>query len=148
MIENENSSERRIIEFDSEPFNFEKAGFASTEIKRILKSLKIDNEIIRRIGIASYELEINQVIHSLGGKMIYYIDKKKVVIKAKDIGPGIPDLEKALTEGFTTASEKVRSMGFGAGMGLPNTKRVSDEFKIESSLEGTTVYSTIYINGE
>lgn len=148
MIENENLSEKKIIEFDSEPFNFEKAGFASTEIKRILKSLKIDNGIIRRIGIASYELEINQVIHSLGGKMIYYIDAEKVVIKAKDVGPGIPDLEKALTEGFTTASEKVRSMGFGAGMGLPNTKRVSDEFKIESSPEGTTVYSTIYINGE
>lgn len=148
MIENENLSEKKIIEFDSEPFNFEKAGFASTEIKRILKSLKIDNGIIRRIGIASYELEINQVIHSLGGKMTYYIDKEKVVIEAKDVGPGIPDLEKALTEGFTTASEKVRSMGFGAGMGLPNTKRVSDEFKIESSPEGTTVYSTIYINGE
>ncbi len=146
MIEQDfEESKEKIIEFDSEPFNFEKAGFASTEIKRILKSLKIDSALIRRIGIASYELEINQVIHSLGGKMIYHVDNEKVVIEAVDIGPGIPDLEKALTEGFSTATEKVRSMGFGAGMGLPNTKRVSDDFKIESSSAGTKVTSIIYI---
>lgn len=137
-----------IIEFDSEPFNFEKAGFASTEIKKHLKSLKIDSSIIRRIGIASYELEINQVIHSLGGKMIYHIDDEKVIIEAVDIGPGIPEIQKALTEGFSTASEKVRSMGFGAGMGIPNTKRVSDEFTLESSTTGTRAVATIYFNGE
>ena len=133
----------RILEFRTEPFNFGIAGQASTEIKKILKSAGIDPSVTRRIGIASYELEINQVVHSEGGVMRYRISPDSLTIEAEDTGPGIPDVEKAMTEGFSTATEKVRSLGFGAGMGLPNTKRVSDEFFIESSAgSGTLVRAT------
>ena len=134
----------RVIEFRTEPFNFEIAGQASTEVKRILKAAGVDPAITRRIGIASYELEINQVIHSEGGVMRYVITPDSIVIEAADTGPGIPDVEKAMTEGFSTATDRVRSLGFGAGMGLPNTKRVSDEFSIESGAgRGTVVRAKI-----
>ena len=130
----------KIFIFKTEPFNFEKAGLASTEIKKQLKAMKIDPAITRRIGIASYELEINQVVHSEGGVMRYVLTPDKLIIEATDVGPGIPDIQKALTEGFFTATDKVRAFGFGAGMGLPNTKRVSDDFDITSSkADGTTV---------
>lgn len=130
----------RVIEFNTEPFNFETAGQASTDVKKILKGMGIEPALTRRIGIASYELEINQVVHSNGGIMRYYITPEKLTIEAIDNGPGIPDLEKALTEGFSTATERVRAFGFGAGMGLPNTKRVSDDFMIKSTISvGTTV---------
>lgn len=136
------NNDTRIIEFKTEPFNFETAGQASTEVKKILKSMSIDPALTRRIGIASYELEINQVVHSEGGIMRYFISPTELTIEAQDIGPGIPDLTKALTEGFSTATDRVRALGFGAGMGLPNTKRVSDNFDIESSIgKGTTVHA-------
>lgn len=138
----------RVIEFKTESFNFETAGQASTEVKKILKTMGIESSLTRRIGIASYELEINQVVHSLGGFMRYYIDPDKVIIEASDTGPGIEDVEKALTEGFSTATERVRSLGFGAGMGLPNTKRVSDDFDIKSSPKGTIVHAIFYFNKE
>lgn len=145
-VKNINREPNRVIEFKTEPFNFETAGQASTEIKKILKARGIEPAITRRIGIASYELEINQVVHSEGGIMRYYINPDKLVIEAIDAGPGIPDLEKALTEGFSTATERVRALGFGAGMGLPNTKRVSDDFNIVSEMgKGTTVHSIFNI---
>ncbi|MBN2619168.1 MAG: histidine kinase, partial [Spirochaetales bacterium] len=96
-------------------------------------------KFIRRVAVASYELEINQVVHSEGGTIKAIFDKDKITIIAKDRGPGIPDLDKALTEGFSTANDWIRSLGFGAGMGLPNSKRVSDDFLIESSPKGTKV---------
>jgi CBS domain-containing protein len=139
----------RIIEYKTEPFNFELAGQASTEIKKLLKATGVDQAITRRIGIASYELEINQVVHSEGGVMRYFITEEKLVIEAVDRGPGIPDLGKAMTEGFSTASDRVRALGFGAGMGLPNTKRVSDAFHIESTMGvGTTVRATFNLKGK
>ena len=126
-------------------FDFENAGKASTEIKKALKKRGVDRKIIRRIAVASYELEINQVVHSLGGRMSFVIDPDKVKIIAADSGPGIPKVEDALTEGYSTANDWIRSLGFGAGMGLPNIKRVSDEFSITSSTEeGTTVTSVIF----
>jgi len=134
-----NQKAERVIEFKTEPFNFEIAGQASTEIKKILKTAGVDPQVTRRIGIASYELEINQVVHSEGGVMRYFISPEKLIIEAADKGPGIPDIDKAMTEGFSTATERVRALGFGAGMGLPNTKRVSDEFHIESSAEKGTL---------
>ncbi len=138
----------RVMEFKTEPFNFETAGLASTEIKKTLRSMNVDPAIARRAGIASYELEINQVVHSSGGIMRYYITGDKLVIEAMDTGPGIPDIDKALTEGFSTATERVRSLGFGAGMGIPNTKRVSDGFTIESEMgKGTTVHATFDLKG-
>ncbi|HOC29630.1 MAG TPA: CBS domain-containing protein [Treponemataceae bacterium] len=143
----ENSGEQ-VIEFKTEPFNFEIAGQASTEIKKLLKSGGIDTAITRRVGIASYELEINQVVHSAGGIMRYILKADTLVIEAEDTGPGIPNLEKAMTEGFSTANERVRSLGFGAGMGLPNTKRVADEFYIDSAEgRGTLVRATFNLKG-
>ena len=130
-------------------YDFENAGKASTEIKKALKQRNIDRKIIRRIAVASYELEINQVVHSLGGRMTFKINPDSVMIEAADRGPGIENLEEALTEGYSTANDWIRSLGFGAGMGLPNIKRVSDEFNIESIPgKGTTVKTLIYTHPE
>jgi len=152
-LEKLNWSEERIPDkytelfFTTVRFDFELAGRASTEIKKTLKKRNIDPEIIRRVAIASYELEINQVVHSLGGTITCSIQPDKIIIVASDTGPGISDINLALQEGWSTADEWIRSLGFGAGMGLANTKRVSDEFYIDSSPDsGTTVHSVIYIN--
>jgi len=135
------------MEFTTAHYDMENAGRASTEIKKALKQRNFDPKVIRRVAIASYELEINQVIHSDGGNIRYSIQPGKVIIVASDTGPGIADVNEALLEGCSTANEYVRSLGFGAGMGLPNTKRVSDEFSIESATgKGTTVRSVIYLN--
>jgi anti-sigma regulatory factor (Ser/Thr protein kinase) len=133
--------------FTVSSLDFELAGRASTEIKKALKQRNIDPKIIRRIAIASYELEINLVVHSHGGTLNCSIQPDKVIIIAADTGPGIADVNLALQEGWSTATEYVRSLGFGAGMGLANTKRVSDEFTIDSAVGlGTTVRSVVYIN--
>ncbi len=138
----------RIIEFRTEPFNFDTAGKASTEIKKIMKNMGVPASLTRRIGIASYELEINQVVHSQGGVMRYYIRPDRLVIEAQDFGPGIPDVSKVLIEGYSTADERVRALGFGAGMGIPNTKRVSDEFDIASEVDkGTIVHAIFNLTG-
>jgi CBS domain-containing protein/anti-sigma regulatory factor (Ser/Thr protein kinase) len=148
------SSEKAIspyseMEFATRRFDFELAGSASTGIKKALKQRNYDPKVIRRIAIASYELEINQVVHSNGGVIRCSILPDKIVITAADTGPGISDVSKALEEGWSTASEYVRSLGFGAGMGLANTKRVSDEFSLESAPgSGTTVRSVVYVNSE
>jgi CBS domain-containing protein len=135
------------MDFTTVRHDFELAGRASTEIKKALKSRNIDPKIIRRIAIASDELEINQVVHPLGGTISGSIQPDKVTIEAVDTGPGIADINLVLQEGWSTADEWIRSLGFGAGMGLPNTKRVSDEFSIESTLGvGPTVCSVVFIN--
>ena len=135
------------MEFATAHFNFELAGKASTEIKKALKQRNFDPKLIRRIAIACYELEINQVVHSNGGVIRCSILPNKVVITAIDTGPGIEDVNQALREGYSTANEYVRSLGFGAGMGLANTKRVSDEFSINSTMgKGTTVRSVVFVN--
>ena len=135
------------MEFTTTHYDFEVAGRASTEIKKALKQRNFDPKLIRRIAIASYELEINQVVHSNGGVMRCSILPDKVTITAVDTGPGIEDVSQALKEGYSTANEYIRSLGFGAGMGLANTKRVSDEFTIESALgKGTTIRSVVFVN--
>jgi anti-sigma regulatory factor (Ser/Thr protein kinase) len=135
------------MEFATVRYDFELAGRASTEIKKALKQRNIDPKIIRRIAIASYELEINQVVHSNGGTISCSIQPDRVVIVAADTGPGIADVNLALQEGWSTANEWIRSLGFGAGMGLANTKRVSDEFQIHSELGvGTTVRSVVFLS--
>ncbi|MCL1837144.1 MAG: CBS domain-containing protein [Treponema sp.] len=135
------------MEYNVPHYDFELAGRASTDIKKALKQREIDPKIIRRIAIASYELEINLVVHSNGGSLQCSIHPDRVVITAADTGPGIADVDQALQEGWSTANEYVRSLGFGAGMGLANTKRVSDEFFINSAVGvGTTVRSVVYIN--
>ena len=134
------------MEYNVPRYDFELAGRASTEIKKALKQRNFDPKIIRRIAIASYELEINLVVHSQGGSIRCSIQPDKVTIIAADTGPGIADVNQALQEGWSTANEYVRSLGFGAGMGLANTKRVSDEFSINSALgSGTTVRSVVYV---
>lgn len=145
--ENKGPSTAKELTFPTTRYDFERAGHASTEIKKALKQLNLDPKIIRRIAIASYELEINQVVHSYGGTISCSILPDRVIITATDTGPGIENIELALQEGWSTANEWIRSLGFGAGMGLANTKRVSDEFSIQSTLgEGTTVVSVVYLN--
>lgn len=138
-----------IKEFIIKKFDFENAGRASFELKKILKDLNASRHIIRRASVASYELEINVAIHSDGGRMVFTIDEKKIIIEAKDDGPGIDDVSQVIKEGYSTANDWIRSMGFGAGMGLTNTKRVSDGFEIQSEPgKGTYIKSTIYFGGD
>lgn len=135
-----------IKEFIVKRFDFENAGHASFQLKKMLKEKEISPKIIRRASVAAYELEINIAIHSLGGKIIFVLTPDALEIIAKDTGPGIEDTDSVLQEGYSTANDWIRSLGFGAGMGIPNTKRVSDEFEIESAIgRCTTVRSTIYL---
>ncbi|WP_058485119.1 ATP-binding protein [Defluviitalea phaphyphila] len=134
------------LNFEVDGDEFILAGEASSQVKKILKQLGVSSEIIRRIAIAMYEAEINMVIHANGGKIEVEITPKKVYIVLKDTGPGIPDIDLAMQEGYSTASEEVRELGFGAGMGLPNMKKYSDDLKITSEVgKGTTVEITVYI---
>ena len=120
--------------------DYSRAGKVSSDIKRTLSAVGISPAVLRRIAVASYESEINMIIHAWGGVItLDVMEDGTIQIVFKDPGPGIADLEKALTPGWSTASEKARNMGFGAGMGLPNIKRVSDEFDIQSSEAGTTL---------
>lgn len=133
-------------EFIVKKFDFENAGRVSFELKKILKNINIPRQIIRKASVAAYELEINIAIHSEGGILTFEIDDRKIVITARDKGPGIEDINLALQSGYSTAGDWIRSMGFGAGMGLANTKKVSDNFIIESSSKtGSFIQSTILL---
>ncbi len=125
--------------------DFDKAGEVSTQIKSILKAAGIDNAIIRRVAIASFEAEMNVVIHADEGEISFILTPDSIIIIVSDQGPGIEDIELAMKEGYSTASDDMREMGFGAGMGLPNIKRSSDKFEIESIVKkGTTLHITIH----
>jgi CBS domain-containing protein/anti-sigma regulatory factor (Ser/Thr protein kinase) len=127
-------------------YDFENAGKASNEIKNELQKRNIDPKIIRRIAVACYELEMNQVVHSEGGTITCNMTPEEVQITAQDWGPGIENVDLAMQEGYTTANDWVKSLGFGAGMGLPNARRMSDEFYIHSSVGvGTTVKSVVQL---
>ncbi|MCQ2389205.1 MAG: CBS domain-containing protein [Kiritimatiellae bacterium] len=116
------------------------AGKAANEIKRMMKDAGMENKIVRRVAVAAYELEINICIHSVGGTLTFILERGKASIVAKDRGPGIADVDWACRDGTSTANDWIRSMGFGAGMGLANSKRVSDTFEIVSKVpNGTTV---------
>lgn len=127
--------------FAVEKDDFVRAGEASSSVKKILRQLGIDSSVIRNIAIATYEAEMNIVIHSLGGEIELNVTPGFIRIIARDRGPGIADIGLAMQEGYSTASEKVREMGFGAGMGLPNMKKCSDRFIVNSSAEKGTVIS-------
>ena len=130
--------------FDVDGENFTSAGEASVQVKKLLRQLGISPDVIRRVSIAMYEGEINMVIHADGGDADVLVDNDKVTIILADRGPGIADIEKAMQEGYSTAPDQIRSLGFGAGMGLPNMKRYTDDMKIESVVgEGTTVTMTV-----
>ncbi|MDC7125500.1 MAG: CBS domain-containing protein [Spirochaetales bacterium] len=119
--------------------DFKNAGKASSGIKKVLQEHRVNRKTIRAVATAAYELEINLVAHSLGGEIICRITDNHIEILARDKGPGIKDIDLALSEGYSTANDWIRSMGFGAGMGLPNVKRVSDIFNINSSENGTEI---------
>lgn len=128
------------LHFDVDGSDFTVAGECSSKVKRTLKKLGFEPDMIRRVAIAMYEGEINMVIHANGGTIDVNITPEQVVVVLKDSGPGIPDIEKAMQEGFSTASNSVRELGFGAGMGLPNMKKYTDDMEIDTQIGvGTTV---------
>jgi anti-sigma regulatory factor (Ser/Thr protein kinase) len=133
------------LTFDIQGGDFTHAGFPSSEVKKVLKQLNIDGKTIKRIVIALYEAEVNVVAHAWKGVITVEIDESKITSVLEDEGPGIPDIDLAMQAGYSTASKKVRDMGFGAGMGLPNMKKNTDELVIESEVGvGTKVKMVNY----
>jgi len=139
------NSLKKVLKFDVKGDDFDNAGQAASTIKKYFKGLGADKDITRRIAIICYEAEMNICLHSLGGTIVVKIDENQnAMICAHDKGPGIPDIDLALTPGYTTASEKIRALGFGAGMGLPNIKNFADEFELKSSLiSGTELIAKV-----
>lgn len=133
------------LHYDIISGDFIKAGEASSNIKRAFLQLGIRSDIIKRVCVSCYEAEMNIVIHSIGGYMDVSVYENKVEIIAKDSGPGIENIPLAMTEGYSTATEEAREMGFGAGMGLPNMKKSCDNFEI-SSAPGQYTYVKMIIN--
>ena len=127
-------SEKLIFHFDVLGNDFTSAGQASVQVKKNLRQLGLDSEIIRRVSIAMYEGEINMVIHAGGGTAEVIVSEEYIEIVLQDSGPGIKDIEQAMQAGFSTATETIRSLGFGAGMGLPNMKKNTDSMEITSTL--------------
>ena len=126
--------------------DFTRAGEASGKVKGTLKQLGYNSDVIRRVAIAMYEGEINMVIHAQGGHIDVEISPEEIIMTLADRGPGIRDIEQAMQAGFSTAPDNVRALGFGAGMGLPNMKKYTDDMKIETELGvGTTVTMKVYI---
>jgi len=134
------------FKFDVDGENFTSAGEASVQVKKNLRSLGIAPDIIRRVSIAMYEGEINMVIHAGGGRAEVLVEPDKITIILTDEGPGIADVSQAMQEGFSTAPDNIRALGFGAGMGLPNMKRYTDTMDIDTELgKGTTITMTVNI---
>lgn len=138
-------SEPLIFHYEVDGSDFTSAGKASMMVKKNLRQLGLDAETIRRVSIAMYEGEINMVIHADGGEADVVVTENGIEIVLKDKGPGIADVEQAMQEGFSTATSSIQSLGFGAGMGLPNMKRYSDEMQIETEPGvGTTIRMKIH----
>ena len=134
------------LEYTVSGEDFTRAGEASSDLKNMLKQLGLSPDVVRKVSIAMYEGEINMVIHANGGIITVYISPTEVTMILKDSRPGIPDIDKAMQAGYSTAPDNIRSLGFGAGMGLPNMKKYSDDMKIETELGvGTTVTMTVRI---
>ena len=131
--------------FDIDGDNFTSAGEASVRIKKLLREMGFSPDVIRRVSVAMYEGEINMVIHANGGTADILVFCDRIQIVLADRGPGIPNIELAMQEGYSTAPDNIRSLGFGAGMGLPNMKRYTDEMNVESEVgKGTTI--TMVVN--
>ncbi len=138
-------SEMVNFHFDIDGDNFTSAGEASVRIKKLLREMGFTPDIIKRVSVAMYEGEINMVIHANGGDADVNVYCDKIEIILADKGPGIANIDQAMQEGFSTAPDTIRSLGFGAGMGLPNMKRYTDDMKIESEVgKGTTI--TMVVN--
>lgn len=141
-------SEPICFHFSIDGEDFTSAGKASVQVKKLLRQLDFDAETIRRVSVAMYEGEINMVIHADGGTAEIYVWDDAVKVVLADKGPGIPDIKLAMQEGYSTAKDNIRALGFGAGMGLPNMKRYSDDMKIETVVgEGTTVTMDFNVAG-
>ena len=135
-----------VLKYNVDGENFTSAGEASVAVKKSLRQMGFPPEAIRRVSIAMYEGEINMVIHADGGEAVVNVYPDKIEIILADKGPGIADISLAMQEGYSTAPDNIRSLGFGAGMGLPNMKRYTDEMRIESEIGvGTTVYMTVKV---
>ena len=138
-------SAAHILKYQVPGDDFTRAGEASSSLKNTLRMLGVDNAAIRKVSIAMYEGEINMVIHADGGEIEAVITDEDILMTLSDTGPGIEDISLAMEEGYSTAPDEVRSLGFGAGMGLPNMKRSADEFEITSEVGvGTTVVMKVY----
>ena len=129
-----------ILTYDVPADDFTLAGEASSDVKRKLKQMGVGPDAIRKVAIAMYEGEINMVIHAKGGTITVEITTEEIRMTLADVGPGIPDVDLAMQAGYSTAPDEVRSLGFGAGMGLPNMKKYTDEMVIDTRIgEGTTI---------
>ena len=134
------------LEYEIDGDNFTSAGEASVKVKKSLRQMGFEPEIIRKVSIAMYEGEINMVIHAGGGEANVLIYEDRIEIDLIDHGPGIANIDLAMQEGFSTAPDNIRSLGFGAGMGLPNMKRYTDSMQIDSELgKGTRILMTVYL---
>lgn len=135
-----------VLHYDIDGNDFAIAGEASSNVKKVLKQLGVAPDITRKVAISMYEAEINTIIHAGGGFVDVEITPEKIYVRFTDNGPGIEDVQQAMQEGFSTATQQIREMGFGAGMGLPNMKSYSDEINITSAVgEGTVVELVVYI---
>lgn len=129
-----------VFTYDVDGEDFTRAGEASSDVKNKLKKMGVSPEAVRKVAIAMYEGEINMVIHANGGKITVWLTPELLRMQLADRGPGIENIEKAMEEGWSTAPEDIRSLGFGAGMGLPNMKKYSDKMEIDTVLgKGTTI---------
>ncbi|MEN6566565.1 MAG: hypothetical protein ABFC57_09695 [Veillonellales bacterium] len=145
MVEVNKEEKEIILKFTLQGLDFETAGEASGKIKRVLQQLGVGSDVIRRIAISAYEGEMNVIIHAVRGVMQAVISPVCTSITLEDEGPGIGDIELAMREGYSTAPDYVREMGFGAGMGLPNMMRCTDKFEIQSKLGvGTKIRMIIF----
>lgn len=132
-----------VLNYTISPDDFTRAGEASSDVKSKLKQIGISPEAVRKVAIAMYEGEINMVIHAKGGEATVEISPTTIKMILDDVGPGIPDVELAMQAGYSTAPDEVRSLGFGAGMGLPNMKKYTDDMKIETELGVGTIITMI-----
>ncbi len=129
-----------VLKYKVSSDDFTRAGEASSDVKGKLKQLGVNPAAIRKVAIAMYEGEINMVIHARGGEITVEITPEAIQMVLADVGPGIPDIDLAMKAGWSTAPDEVRNLGFGAGMGLPNMKKYTDDLKIETEIGvGTTI---------
>ena len=129
-----------VLTYEVSPDDFTRAGEASSDVKSKLKQMGVSPEAVRKVAIAMYEGEINMVIHAKGGEITVSITPEQITMVRADVGPGIPDVELAMKAGYSTAPDEIRSLGFGAGMGLPNMKKYTDEMNIDTTVGvGTTI---------
>lgn len=141
------TSAKMVLRYSVEGGNYSRAGEAASKIKKALRQLGIDAELIRRVSIAAYEGEMNIVIHAEDGELILQVGEEEITVTAQDKGPGIVDVGLAMQEGYSTAPDSAREMGFGAGMGLPNMEKCTDQMEIKSVVnQGTKVVMTFVIS--